>query len=98
MGVDIHVRHQLCECIVPAIFMTAKSHYALVRVAIPILQFTQCTITQYSSYYQAKLAVIVVGSVEFLSGDILYRFSGETLTWPKSLVGYNQYLITLVQL
>ena len=41
MRVDVHIRHQVCERIIPAIFMSAKGYLALIRVAVPRLDYTQ---------------------------------------------------------
>ena len=36
MRVDVHIRHQIRERVIPAIFMRAKGNLALIRMAVPI--------------------------------------------------------------
>ena len=45
MCADIHICHQIRERIIPTIFMSAKGYFALIRMAVSILHFTQCAIT-----------------------------------------------------
>src|SRR5437660_8648476 len=98
MCVDVHIHHQIPERLIPAIFMRAKGYLTFIRMAVTIWQFTQCTIAYHCANDQAKLAVVIVGSVEFSFSDILYRFRWKALAWPKSFVGQNQNLITVSQL
>src|SRR6266487_4909106 len=98
MRVNFHVRHQIFERVIPANFVRAKDNFALIRMAVTIRHFAQCTIAQYSTNDQAKIAVIKVGSFEVVFGDILLRFRWKVLSWPKCFVAHDEYLIALGQL
>src|SRR6266566_9921707 len=98
MRMDVHIRYQIRERVVPAILMRAKDNFTFIRVAVAILHLTQCAIAQHSTNDQAKLAIVIVGSFEFLFGDIFHPLRWKALTWPKSFICQNQNLITLSQL
>src|SRR5579883_413461 len=96
--VDIHVGHQVVECVVPFIFMRAKSYFTLIRITVPAWKLSQGTVTNYSSNNQTKLTIVILGNIQSSFSNILQRFRRKGLAWPKNFIGNYQDFIALLQL
>src|SRR5579883_791538 len=94
--VYIHVRHQVVECVVPFIFMRAKSYFTLIRVTVPVWKLSQGTVTNYSPNNQTKPTIVILGNIQSSFSNILQRFRRKVLAWPKTFIGNYQDFITLL--